>query len=86
MISGHVDLADFHFRGVPDTEARQVAELDRLTRDRKGTGNDRLRGDDRCRRCQNDEGIKPPGRHRAIEWIVHRGGIARAASRPARSS
>ena len=56
----HVDLPDLLLRGVPHPQPRQIAELDRLPRDRKRAGNDRLRGDDRRRRGEHDQRIKAP--------------------------
>ena len=45
----------FYFARVGDAEARNKAELDGLLGNRKGAGNDRLAGDDRGHRRQDDQ-------------------------------
>ena len=52
---GNVDLSVLARRRVLDVEARAVAELNRLPRQRKRAGNQRLRRDHRGHRRQHDE-------------------------------
>ena len=71
-----VDLAVLVRRGLLDAQPRQQVELDALTRDRKGTGNGRLRGNDRGRgRQQHHQRQHGPG-HQLVERQMPRGRIA----------
>ncbi len=56
--------------------ARQISELDGLTRQRKNTGDDRLRRDDRRDRGQKDHGIKRPRRREQVKRVVRRRRLA----------
>ena len=68
-----VDLPDLPLRGVVDPQARHVAELDRLAREREGARDHGLRGDDRGRRGEEDERQEAPLRRELEERVVGRG-------------
>src|SRR2546426_1141014 len=56
---------------VADRDARPVAELHRLLRERKGPGDERLRRDDgRERRDDHERVLRPPLDH-AVEGVLH---------------
>ena len=56
----HVDLAHLVRRGVLDVEARRVAELNGLPRERERAGDQRLRRDDRRHRRQRPPAAAAP--------------------------
>ena len=70
-----IDLAVRARRGLHDVEARQVAELDRLSRERRGAGDRGLRGDHGGCGGEDHHRIERPARKRVIEGIVDGGGI-----------
>ena len=83
---GDVDLPFFVRRGVVDVEARRVAELNGLLRQRERAGDDRLRRDDggdrrRARPADTAPSAAPGGR---TDTRARRD--RRAAARPARNS
>ena len=57
----HIHLAHRHGRGVLDVESWGVAELNRLARERKSTGDERLRRDDRRERRNATSGSSAQG-------------------------
>ena len=68
----HVDLAHLERRGVFDVEARRVAELNRLPRQRERAGDERLRGDDGGQRGQHHERQQRPRRRHQVEGLRRR--------------
>ena len=72
---GHVDLAGMGFRRVPDFEPRQQAELDRLTGQRIGAGDDGLARDHGRRRRERHHRDQRPFREHQEERILDRLGI-----------
>ena len=56
--------------GVQDVEARKEAEPDRLRGQRKGAGDQRLRGDDRRQRREHDERQEQRRRREAVEQLA----------------
>ena len=69
---GDVDLPHLPVRRMLDMHARQIAELDRLLRDREGAGNDRLRRDDGRGHGKEDQRQRRPLRGHPDQRVVER--------------
>ena len=82
----HIDLPDLVLRRMQHAQSRQIAEIQRLARDREHAGNHGLRGDDRRRGGEHDERRQEPARCEQIERIGDGLRVRAAATRPVRSS
>ena len=81
-----VDLAALAGRGVADAQARQIAQTNRLLRQREGARDHRLRGDDRGRRGEHHQRRPQPVRAPAGKTGFAPPPGRPAAARPGRSS